>query len=111
MSTISNYEQCGFTNNTDEFEKIMSLPKLKEVHIDIYSNEPYMLLLRAAEKNIIPTKDNERIILSRKDKKHTVVLNILADKVEDILVKRYSDIMYEFVFTVHDFRYKLLVSI
>lgn len=98
----SKYEQYGFIKDAGEFEQIFGLSKLSEVHIDIYSNVPYMLLLRTSEKNVVSDKSNKRVILSKNDKKKTIIMNLTNDSINDVMVKKYSDSMYEFIFTINN---------
>lgn len=53
MSQIENYKNCGFTNDNDLKVLQSTILRLSEIHMDIYIENPYMLLSRIAEKESI----------------------------------------------------------
>lgn len=93
-----------FTNNI----------KLKEIHIDIYPDNPlqpsttFMLLLRTSENNVVISNDDNRLVLNKNDKYKTQLMNILFSKITDCLFK-ISDNCYEFIFNVQNIYYKITI--
>ena len=49
MSQIENYKNCGFANDNDLKVLQSTILRLSEIHMDIYIENPYMLLSRLAE--------------------------------------------------------------
>lgn len=87
---------------------------LKEVHIDIYSENPlyhsssFMLLLRTSEKNVFILNDNNRIIFKENDKSNNIFLNIMLSKVEECFIK-YSYGYSELILNIHNIYYRLTI--
>ena len=46
MSQIENYKNCGFANDNDLKVLQSTILRLSEIHMDIYIENPYMLLKR-----------------------------------------------------------------
>ena len=68
--------------------------KLKEIHIDVYpenplisSSTPFMLLLRTIEKNIAVSNDENRLVLMRNDGHGTYFLNVLFAEIKECYYK------------------------
>lgn len=64
--------------------------KLKEIHIDIYTNNPliasstpFMLLLRTSENNAVVLNDGDRLVLMKNDRYGTYFMNILFSEIEE----------------------------
>lgn len=106
-------KEYGFI--TDEylfgFSDIFNDKNIKEIHIDIYSNEPYILFARAIEKNVASGLQDDRFVLRKKDGNRTVLTDIPLDNIENCMIKRYSDLHYQVVFMVQGICYKVLVII
>lgn len=88
--------------------------KLKEVHIDIFSENPlnsstsFMLLLRASEKNALISNDDNRLILKRNDRDKTYIMNILFSEIKECFhngSKNYN----EFILNVQNIYYKITI--
>ena len=93
-----------FTNNI----------KLKEIHIDIYPDNPlqssttFVLLLRTSENNVVISNDDNRLVLNKNDKYKKQLMNILFSKITDCLFK-VSDNCYEFIINVQNIYYKITI--
>lgn len=114
MDKFENYcEKYGFVadNAKDEFKQIINHNRFKMLRIDIYMINPYMLFLRGIEKNVSVAFENGRVIIRKKDKNNTSIVDILFDKISNCIIKKYSDMQYEMIFTIHNIYYKLLVVI
>lgn len=109
MNFKSKYGQYDFKEDDELFWKIICHPFFKEVHIDISSDNPYMLLLRVKEKNVVAMRDNERVVFSKNDKHKTGIFNLLINKIENRMIKKYSDNMYELIFTIGNLQYQMTV--
>ena len=83
--------------------------KIKELHIDTYINEPYMLLSRVVDKNISHSLQGDRIVLRKKD--DTVIMNIPLDDVENYTTREFADSHYQVLFNIHNVQYKVLAVV
>lgn len=111
MSQIENYKNCGFANDNDLKVLQSTILRLSEIHMDIYIENPYMLLSRLAEKKVSGSIEDDRIIFYKNDRKHTFLFNVLQNEITECMFKKYSEAQYEFVFRIHSITYKLLVII
>lgn len=88
--------------------------KLKEVHIDIYpenplaSSECFSLMLRASEKNATISVEGDRIIFKKNDKYKTHFVNVLSSKITECFSKK-SNGCYEFIINVQNIYYKITI--
>ena len=88
--------------------------KLKEIHIDIYPENPavspscFALILRTSEKNATITVDGDRIIFKKNDIHKTHFVNILASKITECYSKR-SNGCYEFILNIQNIYYKITI--
>lgn len=109
----------GLTEDKDNFklkEFFKDKTILKEVHMDlypdnplIYSSEPFMLLSRAIEKNVTIENDNERLILKTNDNKcNTYFINILFQKIAYCYYKHTND-YHEFIFNIQNIYYRIVI--
>ena len=112
MDKFVNYcEKYNFISddNKIELQRILNRNMFKILHIETYTLNPYMLLLRANEKNVASVIENGEIFIHKKDKYKTSIANIILDKITNCIVKRCNDMQYEIVFAIHNIYYKLLV--
>lgn len=89
---------------------------LKEIHIDIYSNNPlvactspFMLLLRTIEKNVIVESNGDRLILKQNDNFKTYLMNVLLSEIAEC----YCEILdghSEFILNIKNIYYKIAIS-
>ena len=88
--------------------------KLKEVHIDIYPENPmissgnFTLLLRTQDDNVAILNDNDRLILKRCDKYETHIMNILLSSIYECYVKEVVN-YYELILNVQNIYYKITI--
>ena len=119
MNMIANetFMKFGFIkdkNNSQLKEAFKNNLKLKEVHIDIYPDNPmlsstnFMLLLRTSENNAITANDGDRLILKKNDKYGTHFMNILFSNVTECFLK-ISDGYKEFILNVQNIYYKITI--
>lgn len=108
----------GFTKDKDNL-KLKELLKddveLKQIHADIYSDNPldissapFMLLLRMIEKNVVAHSDGERIIFKKKDKFETCLSNILYSKIKECFFK-ISETCSEYILNIQNVYYRVTV--
>ena len=90
-----------------KLKDMFRMGKFAEVHIDLYMNNPYMLLSRARESRVKSLFENNRFILRRKD--GTVIMNIALESIENCVIKQYAPSHYQILFEIHNISYKLLV--
>lgn len=102
-------------NNLKLKEVFKNDSKLKEVHIDIYpenplveSKEPFMLLLRTIETNAIVLNDGDRIALERNDGLKTYFINLLFSKIKECYYKN-SNGLFEFILNIQNIYYRITV--
>lgn len=102
-------------NNLQLKEMLKDNVKLKEIHIDIYpenplisSSAPFMLLLRTIEKNVAVSNDKDRIILKRDDGCKTYFMNILFSEIKECYYK-VIDGCSEFILNIQNIYYRITV--
>lgn len=117
MVTEQTITKLGFVkdkNNLRLKEVLKDNVELKEVHIDIYPENPliystsFMLLLRAIEKNTIIHNDNNRLILEKRGKNRAYIMNILFSKISECFSKS-TDKCSEFILNIQNIYYKITV--
>lgn len=89
---------------------------LKEIHIDIYPNNPittysapFMLLLRTIEQNMFVSNNGERLILKKNiNKFETHFMNVLFSEITECFYKSF-DGWYEFILKIQNTHYKLTI--
>jgi hypothetical protein len=103
-------KKYGFAldSNKIHIDRIFNNNNLKTLHVDMYTEEPYMLLLRVEKNNVKSVIENGRLVF--RDKRITVA-DILYDRIENCIMKQYNDSKYEFIFTVNNVCYKMFVVI
>ena len=96
-------------NNLKLKEVFKNNIKLKEIHIDLYpenplvtSKSPFMLLLRTIEKNAIVSNNEDRIILKRNDSCNTFFVNMLLSEVSECYYKNDFNNYYEFIIKIQN---------
>lgn len=106
-------ERYGFVIDEDKskfdtkFDSAFNGKKLSKIHIDLYTDKPYMLLSRVREKNINVSLENGRIILKCKD--DTVIMNVPIDNICKYAMKKCQK-CYQFILAIHGVWYKILVT-
>ena len=114
MNTLMKF---GFVQEENELhlkETLKNKNKLKEVHIDIYSENPlshsssFMLLLRTSEKNAIISIDEDRLILKKNDGHETCFMNVLLSKITDCFSKICED-YFEYILKIQNIYYKVTI--
>lgn len=119
MITNKTLMKFGLTKDVDNLKLKEVLKhdfKLNEIHIDVYldnplisSTNPFMLLLRTIENNVIVDNDNERLILKRNDMYQTYLLNILFSTITECYYKKSSECCSEFILNVQNIYYRIIV--
>lgn len=101
-------------NNFQLKEVFKNNSRLKEIHIDIYpenplvsSSSPFMLLSRTIEKNVMISNDEDRLILMRNDKFGTYFMNVLFSEIKGCYKDTYHS--YEFVLNIQNIWYRITV--
>jgi hypothetical protein len=107
----------GFVKDKNNFRLMKMLKdskRLKEIHIDIYPENPltsstsFMLLLRTSEKNVIVLNDDKRIVLLKNDRFNTYLMDILISKISECYYvdnENYS----EFILNIQNIYYKITI--
>ena len=90
--------------------------KLKEIHIDIYqdnpltaSSAPFMLLLRTTENNAVVLNDGDRLVLMRNDGFGTYFMDILFSEIKECQCIFNHHNHYEFVLNIQNIWYRITV--
>lgn len=83
--------------------------KIKEIHLDTYMNEPYMLLSRVIDKNVSYYYRNDRIVLRNKD--DAVIMNVPLKEIERHSMNKINETHYQVLFNICDVQYKVLAVI
>lgn len=101
-------------NDSHLKEMIKNKNKLKEIHIDTYSENPltsstsFMLLLRTSENNAVISIDDDRLIVKKNDKYGTHFMNVLLSKITECYSK-ISEGYSEFILNIQNIYYKITV--
>ena len=102
-------------NNSQLKEIFKNDLKLKEIHIDVYpenplisSSTPFMLLLRTIEKNAMVSNDESRIVLKKNDMHETHFMNVLFSEITECCYK-VSDGFSEFILSIQNIYYRITV--
>lgn len=114
MDKFENYcENYGFVPDDTkiEFKRILSRNKFKTIHIDTYTLDSDMLFLRNIANNVATIIEDGRLIICKKDKWNTQIVNISLDCITNCIVKVWNDVQYEILFVVHNVYYKVLVIV
>lgn len=90
---------------------------LKEIHIDIYpenplitSSTPFMLLLRVIEKKMLVSNDEDRLILTKViDKFKTNFMNVPFSEIKECYYKVVADGYFEFILNIQNIYYRITV--
>lgn len=90
----------------EKFDSAFNGKKLNKIHIDLYTDKPYMLLSRAREENIKVSLKDGRIFLQCKD--GTVIMDVLIDSVCKYAMKK-NKRYYQFILAIHGIWYKIVV--
>ena len=113
--TLMKFGLAKDENNLKLKEVLKCGAKLKEVHIDIYSEnplvsstKPFMLLLRTIEKNTVVSNDKDRIILKKNDRYSTCFMNVLFSEIIDCYYKA-SDGCFEFILNIQNTYYRITI--
>ena len=117
MITEKTLMKFGFVNDENRLrlkEFFKDNLKLKEIHIDMYPDNPlepsksFMLLLRTSERNVVASNDGNRLILKKDDKHETHFVNVLFSKMTECFCKTSSGYS-EFIVNIHNTYYKITV--
>lgn len=110
--------ELGLAKDKDNlyFKKIFkNNVKIKEIHIDIYSenplivSSPFMLLLRTIEKKIIVSNDDDRLILKKNvDRFLTYFMNIKLSEIKECYYKSCNN-CFEFIVKVQNIYYRITI--
>ena len=102
-------------NNSRLKEVFKNDLKLKEIHIDIYpenplitSSQPFMLLSRTIEKNVVVSNDGDRLILKKNDTYKTHFMNVMFSKITECYYKMF-DGCFEFIINIQNIYYRIIV--
>lgn len=113
--TLAKFGLVKDENNLQLKKIFMNGTKLKEVHIDVYPenplvviSSPFMLLLRVVEKSVIVENNDERIILKRNDECFTHFMNITFSSITECFFKA-SESFTEFILNVRNIYYRLII--
>lgn len=78
------------------------------LHVDLYADNPYTLLLRSVAKRVSARQEDERLKINGNDK--NVLMNIPLDVISDCVIKQYGTKKYEMLISAGGISYKLLVE-
>lgn len=82
--------------------------KLKAIHIDTYSINPYMLFSRAVEKDVRVILESGRFIVRRNDDHGTTVMNVVLSSMDNFVMRKCGEHNRELLFNIHNICFKIL---
>ena len=112
--------KCGFSKDENALqlsEIFQDNAKFKEIHIDIYSNNPFekvvlpVLMLRHVEKNATVSNDGRSIIINANDRYNTYIAEIPLNTINKSYFKRFFKDSFEFILNCQNLFYKLTIYI
>ena len=113
--TLAKFGLIKDENNFQLKEVLKNNLKLKEIHIDIYPENPlvsstksFMLMLRTIEKNVAVLNDENRLILARNDGHETYFMNVLFSEIKECYCKDTYD-SSEFILNIQNIWYRIIV--
>lgn len=106
---MDKFKRYGFIADEDrsKLNDMFSKGKFKEIHMDTYMNDPYILFSRVKESSVKSIVENNRVILRRKD--GIAIMDIVFDSIENCAIKQYAPSHYQILFEIHNISYKLLI--
>lgn len=116
----NNLTRLGFTKDESNISKLNEVfkdnAKLKEIHIDVYpenplisSSTPFMLLLRAVEKKMLVKNSGTRLVLKKRiDNFDTYFMNISLSEINECYYKS-IDGYFEFILNIQNIYYRITV--
>lgn len=114
--TLMKFGLINDENNSQLKEVFKNNIGLKEIHIDVYpenplitSSAPFMLLLRTIEKKSIVLNDGDRLIIKKNvGKFETYFMNILFSEITECYCKA-IDGYSEFILNIRNIYYRITV--
>lgn len=115
MENFDSYcKKCGYTPNKSALLNMFESNHyvLKKCNIGIYNTKKRKLLLRSLNENAyVNYKDNSfKIFVQKTDKHDCNILSLKSTDITDVAIKRYSETMFDIIFTVDNLRYKLSIE-
>ena len=106
---MQGFEEYGFIQDDEklEFKRIFNNGKFKEVYVDLYSDNPYALLLRANHKNVATFIKNDRLFVTKKD--NTSAMNVLLDVIDKCMSMQYDNSRCTIIFRMFGLQYRILL--
>lgn len=118
MVTEKTLMKFGFIKDENNFqlkEIFENNSRLKEIHIDVYpenplvsSSAPFMLLLRTIEKNVTVSNDEDRLVFVRDDGYGTYFMNVLFSEIKECYYKD-AYCSSEFILNIQNIWYRIIV--
>ena len=118
MVTEKTLMKFGLTNDSDKSklkEMFKDNSKLREVHIDIYPDNPldvspmpFMLLLRTIEKKAVVENRDSRFIIKKNDRFNTYIMNVLLSEITECYYE-ISEGCFEFILKIQNVYYRITV--
>lgn len=118
MVTERTLMKFGLTNDKDKSklkEMFKDGSKLKEIHIDIYpdnpldvSSIPFMLLLRTIEKRAVVENRDGRFVIKKNDRFNTYIVNVLFSEITECYYE-ISEGCFEFILKIQNVYYRITV--
>ena len=103
--SMNKFYKLGFSKFSDTSS--YRTGRMGEVHLDLYSNDKYMLFSRLIESDIRYLKEDGRFILFNND--GDTIMNILIAHVQDSMMKIYDELCKEIVFFVDNIQYRMVI--
>lgn len=110
--------RCGFSkdeNNLKLAEIFRDNIRLKEIHIDIYSSNPFdnavtpMLMLRSNEKDVLVSNDEKSIAIKKNDRHNTYIAEVSLDTINDSYFKINFEDSFDFILNCQNIYYKVTI--
>ena len=93
------------------FEKVFKNTILKRATIEIYLENPFMLLTRTLGKNLISEYKQDNLIISNWNRHKTRIASIPLSEIKEYGFKQFADNEFEIRFEIQNIIYKVYAII
>lgn len=102
------------TNNkkpVSSFERVFKNTVLKRIDIEIYLENPFVLLAKTLNKNLLSEYKHDKLVISNGNRHKTRIACIPLQEIKEYEFKQYAENEFEIVFVVQNIVYKVYAVI
>lgn len=102
-----NNQESSCKKTIPAFEKVFKNTILKKAIIEIYLENPFMLLTRTLGKNLISEYKQDNLIISNENRHKTRIVSIPLSEIKEYGFKQFADNEFEISFEIQNVIYKV----